>query len=93
MQTIDLIGSIAGALTTFAFLPQVIQTWRTRSAGDLSIAWLATFSAGVLLWAAYGFVLRSWPIIATNVLTLMLVSSLTVIKVREMETWRTGRRR
>lgn len=83
MNSIDLIGSLAGGLTTLAFLPQVIQTWRSRSAGDLSLTWLATFSGGIFLWAVYGFVLHSWPIILTNVVTFGLVSSLTWVKLRE----------
>ena len=36
----DLIGLVAAALTTFAFLPQVIQTWRSRSAAGLNFAML-----------------------------------------------------
>jgi len=83
MHLIDVLGSVAGCLTTLAFLPQVLQTWRSRSAGDLSLIWLATFSSGVLLWLVYGWVLHSWPIVATNVFTFSLVSSLTWFKLRE----------
>ena len=36
MQMIDLLGTAAGTLTTLSFLPQVIKTWRSRSADDIS---------------------------------------------------------
>jgi len=49
---IELLGFAAGALTAFAFLPQVVKTWRTRSSGDLSLAMLGAQSAGVSLWAS-----------------------------------------
>ncbi|RTL27051.1 MAG: PQ-loop repeat-containing protein, partial [Rhodocyclaceae bacterium] len=32
----DFIGYIAAVLTTVAFVPQVLHTWRTRSVDDVS---------------------------------------------------------
>jgi MtN3 and saliva related transmembrane protein len=84
MQIVDLLGTSAGCLTTLAFLPQVLHTWRHRSAGDLSLIWLATFTTGVVLWAVYGWVLGSWPIVVTNLVTFVLVASLTGFKLREI---------
>lgn len=46
---IQLLGSTAGALTTVAFLPQVVKTWRSRSAGDISTITFAVFAIGVTL--------------------------------------------
>ena len=65
MET-ELIGSVAAVLTTLSFLPQVIKTWNSRSAADLSWIWLIGFSAGLSLWLVYGFALMSWPLIAAN---------------------------
>ena len=36
----EVVGFVAGALTAFAFLPQVLKTWRTRSCADLSVMML-----------------------------------------------------
>jgi MtN3 and saliva related transmembrane protein len=80
---IDTIGSLAALLTTFSFLPQVIKTWRTRSAADLSWAWLLAFSAGLFLWTVYGIQLGSIPLIAANFVTLSLVLMIVGIKWRE----------
>ena len=65
-------GYLAGLVTTLSFVPQVVRSWRTRSAGDLSISWLVTFIAGVTLWLTYGLLLREPPIIAANAITLGL---------------------
>ena len=60
---VDLIGYLAGSLTTVAFLPQVVKTWRLRSARDLSLAMLSMFTTGGLCWLLYGIALGRWPII------------------------------
>ena len=82
LTAVDCLGAAAGTLTTLAFLPQVVRTWRRRSAADLSLAWVAVFSAGVLLWLVYGILLRSRPIIVANAVTLALTSFLLWCKLR-----------
>jgi len=66
------VGFVAGALTAFAFLPQVMKTWRTRSCGDLSMAMLGAQSAGVSLWIVYGVAIDSIPVILSNAVTLTM---------------------
>ena len=85
MNFIQYIGLAAGALTTTAFLPQVIKTWKTRSAKDLSLGMFSLFCTGVLLWLIYGIVVRDIPVIAANFLTLMLASTLLFFKLRFRE--------
>lgn len=46
---VDVIGYAAAALTTSAFIPQVVKSWRTRSTGDLSASILVVFTASVVL--------------------------------------------
>ncbi|MGA2960410.1 MAG: SemiSWEET transporter [Candidatus Korobacteraceae bacterium] len=76
------IGFAAGALTTLAFLPQVLHTYRSKSVEGLSYTTLITFSVGVLLWFIYGVYLHSWPMILANGLTLVLQLPLLLMKVR-----------
>ena len=82
MSASNLLGLAAGTLTTVAFLPQVIRVWRTRSARDLSYAWIVTFAAGVVLWLVYGVSVRSTPVVLANVATLLLVLVLLGLKLR-----------
>jgi MtN3 and saliva related transmembrane protein len=84
MNGIDLLGTLAGLLTTAAFVPQAIKTWRSRSAEDISLVMYSLFSAGVLLWLLYGIALRSLPIVAANVVTLVLALSVLTLKLYYM---------
>jgi MtN3 and saliva related transmembrane protein len=82
MDTIQLIGLAAGSCTTAAFIPQVIKTWKTRSAKDLSLGMFSIFCTGVVLWLTYGFLIRDIPVIVANMVTLILASFLLVLKLR-----------
>lgn len=81
MESYDLVGVIAGTLTTLSFVPQVIKTWRSRSARDISTGMFLLFSLGVALWLIYGLAIQSMPIIVSNVLTLILSCSIIAMKI------------
>ncbi len=78
----DLLGTIAGVLTTVAFVPQVWGVWKTRSTRDISLGMYLVFTTGVGFWLAYGLVLGAWPIIVANLVTLMLTGTVLVLKLR-----------
>jgi MtN3 and saliva related transmembrane protein len=78
----DLIGAIAGALTTIAFIPQVWRIWTTRSARDLSLSMYLIFTSGVALWFAYGLMLGALPVIASNGVTLLLAGTVLAMKLK-----------
>lgn len=82
LPSADLIGSTAGTLTTIAFVPQVLKTWRTRSVEDLSLWILLAFTTGVALWVLYGVVTRALPLMVTNGATLLLALVLLSMKLR-----------
>ncbi len=82
MNTTQLLGLTAGAFTTIAFLPQVLKTWKSRSAKDLSLGMFSLFCVGVAMWLVYGIMVRDIPVIAANLLTLLLASTLLFFKFR-----------
>jgi MtN3 and saliva related transmembrane protein len=82
MTFVEVLGLSAGACTTLAFLPQVIKTWKSRSAKDLSLGMFSVFCFGVLLWLVYGIFQHDVPVIAANLITLMLASTLLFFKLR-----------
>lgn len=84
MDIVNITGSLAGGLTTIAFIPQVLRTWKTRSAQDISLFMFLLFSCGVLLWLIYGIMLHALPIIVANGITLVLSISILAMKVRDM---------
>ena len=81
-STANLLGALAGTLTTVSLVPQVIKTWQSRSAGDLSLGMLVVFTSGVALWEAYGLMVGAVPIIAANGVTLALALAMIAMKVR-----------
>jgi MtN3 and saliva related transmembrane protein len=82
MNLTVLLGFIAGTLTTVSFVPQVFKAWRSRRCDDLSWGMLITFSGGVVLWLIYGLRLWAAPIIWANAVTLALLVTIGVLKVR-----------
>ncbi len=82
MSVAPVVGFAAGTLTTLAYLPQALHSFRTRSVRDLSKTMLVTLNIGLLLWVVYGVWIRSMPLIVTNVLTLFLACPLLVMKLR-----------
>jgi MtN3 and saliva related transmembrane protein len=75
-----LLGLLAGACTTVSFLPQVVRTFRTESAADISWGWLALFGGGVVGWLTYGLLTDDVAIAVSNAVTLALVAALAALK-------------
>ena len=82
MTLVDLLGTAAATLTTGCFVPQVVRLWRTRNAEGISLVTFAAFAVGVALWLAYGVILRAWPIILSNAITLVLAFAIIVLTLR-----------
>jgi MtN3 and saliva related transmembrane protein len=79
---VETLGMIAGTLTTIAFVPQVLKIYQTKSAKDVSYLMFSIFSTGIVLWLIYGILIRSAPIIASNVVTLTLALIIILLKLR-----------
>ena len=77
----ELIGIIAGILTTIAFVPQVYQTWKNKSAKDLSLIMLVTLTTGVALWLIYGLFKNDLPLILANGVVFFLALILIYFKL------------
>ncbi len=82
MDSTTLVGYFAGFLTTVAFVPQVLKTWKSKSASDLSLVMFSVFSLGVLCWLIYGILLAETPMIFWNTVTLILALALLVMKLK-----------
>ncbi len=84
MFHIDIIGYLAALLTTFSFLVQAIQSWRTRDLSGISLGMYSMFTLGVALWLIYGIAIESWPLIVTNALTFLFALSILLMKLKQM---------
>jgi MtN3 and saliva related transmembrane protein len=79
---LDLLGYIAGVLTTFAYLPQVLKILRHKGTKDISLGMYVMLSTGIGCWMVFGIGLHSWPIILANAVTLALAGIILVAKIR-----------
>ncbi len=82
MQISEVLGLAAGCFTTAAFVPQVLHTWRRKSARDISLAMFATFCIGLVLWILYGLYIHSVPIVLANLVTFALAFTILYFKLR-----------
>lgn len=79
---IEGLGYLAACLTTVSFAPQAWLTFRTRNVDGISLGMYGALTAGIVLWLVYGVLIRSWPLVAANVVTLSLAGSILVMKIR-----------
>lgn len=82
VPAVEDLGFVAAFCTTAAFVPQLIRVLKLRSARDISLPTFLMFSVGVFLWLLYGLYTGSKPVIASNVVTLVLSVSILILKLR-----------
>lgn len=82
MDSTELIGMIAAFFTTIAFLPQAIKVIKTKNTQDLSLSMYSILCTGLLLWLIYGIQIDSLPIIIANGITLILSSTILIVKIK-----------
>ena len=76
------LGLAAATLTTAAFLPQVIKTWRTRQTRDISLGMFLVLCLGICLWLVYGILRGDLPLILANAVTLALAGTILAFKLK-----------
>ena len=82
ISTTELVGVIAGCLTTGSFVPQVIKTLKTKDVSGISLVMYAAFCAGVFLWVLYGMINQQFSIVAANGITMILALMVLYLKIR-----------
>jgi MtN3 and saliva related transmembrane protein len=82
MAPIEILGLVAGTITSITFLPQVVKIWQTKSAKDLSLIMLLLLMLGVVLWLIYGLVVMSAAIIYTNSMVLAMSLIMLYFKLK-----------
>lgn len=82
MNGTDLLGYAAGAITSLTFLPQVVKTWREKSAKDVSLLMFIIAAINEVMWIVYGALLDNWVIILTNAIVLSMSLIMIFLKLR-----------
>ncbi|MEP7298958.1 MAG: SemiSWEET transporter [Burkholderiales bacterium] len=81
MTFTDGLGYLAATLTTVSFIPQAWLTFRSRDVSGISLGMYSVFTLGIALWLGYGAMLRAWPIVVANVVTLLLAAAILTMKL------------
>lgn len=82
MSGVEILGYAAGVITCLTFLPQVIKTWKEKSAKDVSLMMFIIAAVNEIMWIVYGALLNNWVIILTNAIVLAMSLIMIYLKLR-----------
>jgi MtN3 and saliva related transmembrane protein len=82
MDATEIIGMLAAVLSTLAFLPQAVKTWRTGSADDFSLPTLLMFVTAIALWIVYGVMRAATPVWLANGITIVFAAFILAVKLQ-----------
>jgi MtN3 and saliva related transmembrane protein len=82
MDFYETIGHLGSALSSITFMPQVYQTWKSKTAKDLNIATLIIVFVSTIIWVVYGIGKNLWPVIICNSIICGLSVMLIYFKYR-----------
>lgn len=81
IMNITQLGLLAGAITSGAAIPQVVRTYRTKHARDLSIWQPVLLDIGMLLWLVYGVIIGDLPLMLANAFSILCYTLLIIMKI------------
>jgi MtN3 and saliva related transmembrane protein len=82
MDGITILGYAACAVTALTFLPQVIKTWKEKSAKNVSLMMFVIAFINEVMWIAYGVLRHDNVIIVTNVIMITMCSIMISLKLK-----------
>ncbi len=74
----NVLGIIAGILTSVSMIPQLVKVIREKNVEDISLLMLLVLISGLSLWVWYGFMKDEPPIILSNSFAVLVNVSLLV---------------
>lgn len=78
----DIVGTLAALCSMASFTPQIIKIWREKNAASVSLRMYVVTVTGFMLWIAYGVLIDSWPVAASNTVCLVLSAAILALKWR-----------
>lgn len=74
-------GTVAGILTTLAFVPQVIKVVKTKDTKSLSLGMYLMQVSGVALWLVHGITIGDMALAVANLVTFGLSLIILAYKI------------
>lgn len=82
MTPADIVGTFAAICSMVSFTPQIAKILATGDASSVSLRTYAVTVTGFATWIAYGLLIHSWPVTATNTVCLILSGVILLLKLR-----------
>ncbi|MEO6547345.1 MAG: SemiSWEET family transporter [Ferruginibacter sp.] len=82
MDWIEVVGLSGSVLSSITFMPQVYQTWKTKSVEDLNLAMMMIVFLSTVIWLVYGVGKQLRPVIICNGIICFLSLLLIYFKLR-----------
>ena len=77
---VEILGLIAGAVTSIGFIPQLIRGYKTKKLEDISYYMPGILALGMSLWIIYGLVIPALAVIIANVFGIFCCLALIFMK-------------
>ena len=81
MEWTEIMGHVGALVSSITFIPQVLQAWKTKSVGDLSMNMLLIVITSTVVWLVYAFSLALLPVIIANSIIFILSGLLIYFKL------------
>lgn len=81
MEWTEIMGHLGALLSSITFIPQVLQAWKTKSVGDLSMNMLLIVITSTVVWLVYAISLGLLPVIIANSVIFILSALLIYFKL------------
>lgn len=75
---IEVLGLVAGGITSVAMMPQLIKVIKEKNANDISVVMLLVLITGLSLWVWYGILQNEVPIILSNSFSVLVNITLLI---------------
>ena len=80
-QWAQIVGTGAAVCSMTSFAPQLIKIWREQNAAEISLRMYIVTVVGFVLWTIYGVLTRSWPVVGSNFVCLVMAGSILGMKL------------
>jgi MtN3 and saliva related transmembrane protein len=78
---INAVGVAAAGCSMASFIPQAIKIIKERDASSVSARMYVVTIVGFSLWTVEGVLLKSWPLVGSNIVSLVLSSWILGLKI------------
>jgi len=75
---IEVLGLVAGGITSVAMMPQLIKVIKEKNVEDISVVMLLVLITGLSLWVWYGILQNELPIILSNSFSVLVNITLLI---------------